>query len=108
MVIHWSGPTRHSRFQIRKRPFLCPFRRRFHAVGFFFDRRRRAATCGKTDAKKAEQRLPLRSEIRWGLFVVLYQIRCQLHAFLSVPEPHDQLTIGYFVHGLEGLFPDLC
>ena len=93
MVIHWSGPTRHSRFQIRKRPFLCPFRRRFHAVGFFFDRRRRAATCGKTDAKKAEQRLPLRSEIRWGLFVVLDQVSAHLYAVVGVPEPQDQLTI---------------
>ena len=34
-----------------------------------------------------------RSEIRWYLFPVIYQISSQFHIFISVPEPQDQLTI---------------
>ena len=55
----------------------------------------RAATCGKTGAKKAgrDGLVPLRSEIRWALFVVLYQVSAHLYAVVGVPEPQDQLTI---------------
>ena len=43
--------------------------------------------------KKRDGLLPLRSEIRWALFVVLYQVSAHLYAIIGVPEPQDQLTI---------------
>ena len=47
----------------------------------------------KQAKKKRDGLLPLRSEIRWALFVVLYQVSAHLYAVVGVPEPQDQLTI---------------
>lgn len=47
----------------------------------------------KQAKKKRDGLLPLRSEIRWALFVVLYQVSTHLYAVVGVPEPQDQLTI---------------
>ena len=47
----------------------------------------------KQARKKRDGLLPLRSEIRWALFVVLYQVSAHLYAVVGVPEPQDQLTI---------------
>ena len=47
----------------------------------------------KQAKKKRDGLLPFRSEIRWALFVVLYQVSAHLYAVVGVPEPQDQLTI---------------
>ena len=47
----------------------------------------------KQAKKKRDGLLPLRSEIRWALFVVLHQVSAHLYAIVGVPEPQDQLTI---------------
>ena len=47
----------------------------------------------KQAKKKRDGLLPLRSEIRWALFVVLNQVSAHLYAVVGVPEPQDQLTI---------------
>jgi hypothetical protein len=47
----------------------------------------------KQAKKKRDGLLPLRSEIRWALFVVLYQVSAHLYAIIGVSEPQDQLTI---------------
>ena len=52
-----------------------------------------APRAAKQAKKKRDGLLPLRSEIRWALFVVLYQVSAHLYAVVGVPEPQDQLTI---------------
>ena len=47
----------------------------------------------KQAKKKRDGLLPLRFEIRWALFVVLYQVSAHLYAVVGVPESQDQLTI---------------
>ena len=62
--------------------------------GFHSTTAAEAATCaGKRRKKRRCSIAPHRSEIRWYLFPVIYQISSQFHAFISVPEPQDQLTI---------------